>query len=99
MRPNTRSAEERTAAVKRYADGEQVVSLCKEYKVSKAGFYFWVRKAKEEAAKQARAIEIGPRGVEQEIRINKDLYIKQLEDKVRDLEAKLFRLMIKHNEM
>lgn len=98
-RKPTRSQKEIDAAVKRYIAGESVNGLTKEYKISRAGLYLWIRKAKQGAATEARNRDLGPKGVEQETRINKDLRLKQLEQENEILKRKLFEMMIKHKEL
>lgn len=98
-RKTTRSQKEIDSAVKRYLAGEAVNGLTKEYKISRAGLYLWIRKAKEGATTEARNRDLGPKGVEQESRINKDLRLKQLEQENEVLKRKLFELMVKHKEL
>lgn len=98
-RKPTRSQKEIDAAVKRYLAGESVNGLTKEYRISRAGLYLWIRKAKEGAATQARNRELGPKGMEQETRINKDLRLKQLEQENEQLKRKLFEMLVRHNEL
>lgn len=73
------SSEEIEQAVKRRMAGDSVASLCKEFRISRAGLYLWLRKAKQEAKERIRARELGPKVIEQEARINMALYIKKLE--------------------
>jgi transposase len=97
-RKTTRSQKEIDAAVKRYLDGENATKVAKTYKVSRAGLYLWIKKRQEAAVEAAHEKDLGPRGVEQETRINKDLRLKQLEEENRKLKARLFQLMNKYGE-
>jgi transposase-like protein len=91
-----RPQHEIDAAVRRYMQGESAASLARQYKISRAGMYLWIKKAREGAAQQARMREIGAEGISRETRINKDLRIRQLENENRELKQRLFDLMLKH---
>lgn len=79
-------------------DGEQIESVRKHYKVSRATLYNWIREAKEGVAERMRKQEIGPKGIERESRINKELEMRNLREENRILKDRLFKLMTKHNE-
>jgi hypothetical protein len=97
-RKTTRSQKEIDSAIKRYLAGESVNGLSKEYRISRAGMYLWLKKAKAEATQVKHVREVGKRGVEQEVRINKDLRLKQLEEENKKLKDRLFQLMNKYGE-
>jgi transposase-like protein len=94
-----RTEEEINRAVKRAMTGEAVVTIAKEYKVSRAALYQWIAKARDRAATAARDREIGPNGRATEDRISKELRLKALEHENKQLKQKLFDLMLKHNEI
>jgi transposase len=72
-RPKKRTQEEIDKAVERYVNGESVEALCREYNISRAGFYLWVNKAKQAATTQLRLEEIGENGLAVEERIKLEL--------------------------
>lgn len=98
-RQATRPQKEIDKAVERYLGGEPVDSLAKQYKISRAGFYLWVKRAKQEATTKQRLTEIGEKGVETEKRISKDLELKALREDNERLRKTLFELMVKHKEL
>lgn len=91
-----RPQHEIDAAVKKYLQGEPVESLAKQYKVSRAGMYLWIKKARTEATHEARVRDIGKAGVDRESQINKDVLIRQLKRENDELKQKLFKLMLDH---
>lgn len=95
----THPQKEIDKAVKRYLEGEDVNTLARDYKMSRAGMYIWIRKARENAATAHRSAEIGPKGVESEARISKDLRLKACESEVRALKQKLFELMLETGKL
>lgn len=98
--PKTKTPADKIAqAVRRYMAGEAVETLAKEYRVSTAGVYLWLKKAKEEAARNKRLAEIGPKGVAKEDSISKELRLRQLEQENDKLKKALFDLMVKHGEI
>lgn len=48
-------------AVKRHLNGESVEALAKHYKISRAGFYLWVSKAKAAMLAKAAAVDMTPK--------------------------------------
>lgn len=95
----TRPQKEIDKAVERYLKGEDVDSLARQYGVSRAGMYLWIKKAKAAATTSARLAEIGPKGIETEKRISKDLELKALREDNERLRKALFDLMVKHKEL
>ena len=94
-----RSQKDIARAVERYVKGEDVATLCREYGVSRAGFYLWVNKAKAAATAAARVAEIGEKGVEQEAMIALRLENKALREDNERLKRALFDRMVKHGEL
>lgn len=86
-------------AVEAYLSGENVNSLAKRYKMSRAGMYLWIRKAREDAAAAAHRLDVGSKGIEQEKKISDRLKVKGLEQENRELKQKLFELLVKHKEL
>lgn len=95
----TRTQKDIDKAVERYIAGEDVMSLARQYGVSRAGFYLWVKKAKEKATAARRIDEIGVKGVEHETKINLSLENKSLHAEVERLRKALFDMMVKHKEL
>lgn len=48
-------------AVKRHLAGEPVSTLAKHYKISRAGFYLWVAKAKQAMLAKASTVDMTPK--------------------------------------
>lgn len=95
----TRPQKEIDRAVELYTKGEPVDSLAKQFKISRAGLYLWIKRAKQEATAQQRLSDIGEKGVETEKRISKDLELKALKADNERLRRALFDLMVKHKEL
>jgi transposase-like protein len=51
-------------ALKRYLSGERAAALAKEYGISKAGIYLWLRKGKETMIENAKRADMSPRDKE-----------------------------------
>lgn len=98
-RQATRSDKEIEKAVERYLKGENVNSLAKQYGISRAGLYLWIKKAREAATEKSRLDAIGVKGAETETRISKDLELKALREDNARLRKALFDLMIKYKEL
>ena len=95
----TRPQKEIDQAVERYLNGENVNKLAKQYGVSRAGLYLWIKKAKDAATNNQRLSEIGAKGIETEKRISKDLELKVLREDNERLRKALFDMMVKHKEL
>lgn len=95
----TRPQKEIDKAVERYLKGEDVNSLARQYGISRAGMYLWIKRAKNAATAKQRLADIGEKGVESEKRISKDLELKALRDDNDRLRKALFEMMVKHKEL
>ena len=73
--------------------------MCDRFGVSRAGFYLWVKRAKNAATDRARLDSIGAKGVETEHRISKELELKALREDNERLRKALFDLMVRHKEL
>jgi transposase-like protein len=78
--------------VQRASRGESVQALAKEFKISRAGAYLWIRKVRE-AAMHAATKSPAPRAKEQLITVK-----ALLEENAR-LKRRLFELLLKHGEL
>jgi len=65
-------------AVQRYLQGEDVNSLARQYGMSRAGMYLWIKKAKQAATANMRLHDLGPKGIAREKRISVELENKAL---------------------
>lgn len=92
------SDHEREQAVKRYAGGEAVTALAKQYKVSVPAVYQWIAQAKEEQAEQVRRARMSPETTKLEGKINLELLVKEQAQTIASLKARLLDLMTKYNE-
>jgi transposase-like protein len=97
--PKKATPEQINQAVKRYLEGEQVVALAKEYKISVPGFYLWIKRAREAAAAQAALVDISPKQQEKDQAISLRLRVDKLQQENDQLKKKLFELMLKHGEI
>lgn len=86
-------------AVKRYMGGEQVSTLAKYYKVSRAGFYLWVRKYKEETLERSKKSGMTPHDAELSDKRTLVSEIQALKLENHKLRDKVVALMIKAGEI
>lgn len=89
---------EREQAVKRYSQGEPVVALAKQYKVSVPAVYQWIAQAKEAQAEQVRRARMSPETAKLDKSINLDLLVKEQAQTIEALKKRLLDLMTKYNE-
>lgn len=86
-------------AVKRFLDGgEQAVVLAKLYKISKAGFYLWVKKYKQDLLDKSRRAGLSPDQVQSSDKRTLVTEVEQLRLENRKLRDKVVSLMIKAGE-
>lgn len=86
-------------AVERYAQGEPVRALAKQYKVSVPAVYLWIKRAKEEMADKARKSGMRPETRKLEEDINLDLLVKEQAAQIEGLKRKLFELMVETGKL
>jgi len=84
--------------VRRYLEGEAAPALAKEYQISRAGMYLWIRKAQEQVTRTALKPGTGPKETARNERISDKLKIKQLTEENELLKRRLFELMSKYKE-
>lgn len=92
------SEHEKEGAVKRYAAGEPVVALAKQYKVSVPAIYQWIAQAKKEQAEMAKRRMMSPESAKIDKKINLELLVKEQEQTIEALKKRLLDLMTKYNE-
>lgn len=80
-------------AVKRYLAGEPAAELAKEYKVSRPGFYLWIKKHKEELVELAKRSNMSAESIDKSDKINTAIENQALKAEVVRLKQKLFELM------
>lgn len=90
--------QERETAVKRYSQGEPVVALAKQYKVSVPAIYQWIAQAKKDQTELVRRARMSPETVKLDKNINLDLLVKEQAQTIAALKARLLDLMTKYNE-
>lgn len=98
--------KQKAEAVRRYLEaGESAAKIARDFKVSKPGFYIWLRAAKQEAIRQAANAPPQARGSgmmanaelrERQVLIDQN---KELQREVHKLRDKLVALMVKHGEI
>lgn len=95
----TRPQHEIDTAVKRFMNGEQAVVLAKHYKISKPGFYLWVKKYKEELLKNERRGDLSAKDAEVVDKRALIAEVQSLRAEVRTLRDKVISMMIKAGEL
>lgn len=91
-----RSQEQIDKAVRRHLEGrESVVALCREYKISRAGFYLWVKKYKEEIMRRSMRAGMKPQDVERSDKAELIAEIESLRQENRKLRDRLVAEMMK----
>lgn len=86
-------------AVKRFMGGEQAVALAKEYKISRPGFYLWVRKHKEQLLEESKKANMTPADREKSDKKVLSIEIDELRNENRKLREKVISMMIKLGEI
>ena len=99
MKKTTRPQHIIDEAVKRYLAGEDVNVLCKYYKVSRAGFYIWVRKYKAHILETDRRATMLPASLEAEDHATIVAQNKILRDENQRLRNKLVAMLLASGEL
>ena len=86
-------------AVKRHMAGESAAVLAKLYKISKPGFYLWVKKYKEAMLDRAKRGDMTPQDAETADKRTLIAEIQELKIENRKLRDKLVTLMLKSGEI
>ena len=89
---------DREQAVKKYSQGEAVVALAKQYKVSVPAVYQWIQQAKKDQTELVRRARMSPETEKLEKNINLDLLVKEQAQTIEALKKRLLDLMTKYNE-
>lgn len=79
--------------------GEPVISLAKEAKISKPGFYLWERKFKQSLLDGSRKIEMSPQAKEASELLTLRLEIQRLNQENASLRNKVVDFMIKCDDL
>jgi transposase len=95
----TRPQSQIDEAVKRFMNGEQAVVLAKHYKISKPGFYLWVKKYKEELLRTSKTGDMTPHQAELSDKRTLIAEVQALKLENQKLRNKVVSLMIKSGEM
>lgn len=83
-------------AVKRYLAREgSVEELAKEYKVSRPGFYLWIKRYKEDLVAQAKRAGMSAESIEASDKVNLAIENQAMKVEITRLKQKLFELMDK----
>lgn len=85
-------------AVKRFMDGEQATVLAKLYKISKAGFYLWVKKYKQDLLENSKRAGMSASDVALSDKRTLVTEVEQLRLENRKLRDKVVSLMMKSGE-
>jgi hypothetical protein len=86
-------------AVKRFMNGEQAVVLAKHYKISKPGFYLWVKKYKEDLLKSSRTGDMTPADAATADKRTLIAEVQALKLENQKLRNKVVSLMIKSGDL
>ena len=86
-------------AVKRYMAGEPVTTLSKYYKISRPGFYLWVKKYKEDLLEKSKTAGMSPKDAEQADKRVLLIELEQARQENRKLRDKVVALMLKGGEI
>lgn len=90
-----RPQHEIDTAVKRFLDGESAAVLAKLYKISKAGFYLWVKRYKANILETSKRSGMNPRDVEISDKRTLVTEVEALRLENRKLRDKVVSLMMK----
>lgn len=90
-----RTQADRDKFVKRYYSDEPVASLIKEFKISRAQAYNWIKRYDEEN----EAVTKSPAAAEKEEKVSLRKRVSQLEDENKRLLQKVMAMMIKYKEI
>ena len=82
--------------VKRFLAGEQAVTVAKEARISKAGFYLWVKKYKDAMLDRSKRVGMSSQSMDT---ANLRFENERLNKEVKRLKELLFNQMIKHGEL
>lgn len=86
-------------AVRRFMAGEQAVTLAKYYKISKPGFYLWVKKYKEQLLEKSKRQGMTPHDAEVSDKRTLIAEVQSLKLENHKLRDKVVALMIKAGEI
>lgn len=86
-------------AVKRYLEGEQVIALAKEYKVSRPGFYLWIKKYKEDMIEEAKHKNMSAPSLDKAEKVNLVVENNAMKGEIQRLKQKLFELMLSTDKL
>lgn len=86
-------------AVRRYLAGEKVPVLAKHYRISRPGFYLWVKKFKAAALERDSRFDMSPQAIESAEIYKRDVEIGALRLELSRVKKKLFEIMVKHSEI
>lgn len=85
-------------AVRRHLEGrEQVTTLCREYKISRAGFYNWVKAYKDEVMRRSMRAGMTPKDAETSVKADLLAEIAALKTENRKLRDRLVATMLKQS--
>lgn len=86
-------------AVRRHMNGESAVVLAKLNKISKAGFYLWVKKYKQNLLEQSKRAGMTPADAEHSDKRTLIVELQALKEENQKLRNKVVSLMIKSGDM
>lgn len=93
------SHEKIEEAVKRYLAGESAAVLAKYYKISRPGFYLWIKKVQAEMLDKAKHANMTPASLEKSDRVTMRVEIGALKAENERLKRKLFEMMIETGKL
>ena len=81
-------------AVERYLNGEPASTLAKEHRISRPGFYLWIKKYKEARINEAKRSNMTAASVDKAEKVDLAIENTALKSEIQKLKQKLFELML-----